>query len=249
MMTDRASTDESVPATLADESALRAHHWNLLSRLLSGPPDAALLQGLSDLDGDGTDLGRAYARLAAAAASTTEAEAAREFFDLFVGVGRGELLPYASFYLTGFLNERPLADLRRDLARMGVERAAGRFEPEDHIASLCEIMAGLARGDFDAAVLGCGSAGEAGFFARHVGPWIEMAFEDMGAAPSARFYRAVAEVGRVFAGIETRAFALGRAESGQAPSGQTNTGRAGATAPNGIRQSPPLAGRTTTGRM
>ena len=225
-MTDKASMDMSMPATPADEGALRAHHWNLLSRLLSAPPDAALLQGLSDLDGDGTDLGRAYARLSAAAAATTEAEAAREYFDLFVGVGRGELLPYASFYLTGFLNERPLADLRRDLARMGVERAAGRYEPEDHIASLCEIMAGLARGDFDAAVLGCGPAGEAGFFARHVEPWIGMAFEDMGVAPSARFYRAVAEVGRVFAGIETRAFSLGRSEAGRSYGARTE-----ATAP------------------
>ena len=229
-MTRTASMDPATPAPPAEESALRAQHWDLLARLLSSPPDAALLQGLAVLEGDGSDLGRAYAGLAAAAAAMAEARAEREFFDLFVGVGRGELLPYASFYLTGFLNERPLADLRRDLARMGVERAAGRFEPEDHIASLCEIMAGLARGDFDASVLGCGAAGEAGFFARHLEPWVEMAFEDMGVAPSARFYRAVAEVGRVFAGIEKRAFALGSAETGQVGAGQVGSGRVGSAA-------------------
>ena len=158
---------------------MRAQQWALIANLLVAPPDRKTLDALADLTGDDTALGQAYKVLAVTAAAAHPQDVAREFFELFVGVGRGELLPYASFYITGFLNERPLADLRRDLALMGVERAEGRFEPEDHIASLSEVMAGLAVGDFDASVLGCGAAGEAGFFARHVQPWTGQFFDDL----------------------------------------------------------------------
>lgn len=196
----------------AEDAALRARQWALLARLIVRPPDRDLLLGLAGLAGDATALGLAYDALARKAAQTTPEAVSQEFFELFVGVGRGELLPYASFYLTGFLNERPLADLRRDLAAMGVARAADRHEPEDHFASLAEVMAGLAAGEFDAAPLGCGGAGEAGFFARHLEPWAAQFMDDLAVAPSADFYRCVAEVGRVFVDIETRAFALGRNE-------------------------------------
>lgn len=215
-MSEAASPAIAEPANI--ENALRAQHWGVLARLLVNAPDPALLSGLAGLSGDDTPLGRAYADLAAAASATDAGAAADEFFALFIGVGRGELLPYASFYLTGFLNERPLADLRRDLAAMGIERQAGRHEPEDHIASLCDVMAGLASGQFDAAVLGCGGAGEAGFFARHLEPWAGQFFDDLGRAPSSVFYRAVAGVGRRLIEIEARGFALARAaEGGSAP--------------------------------
>ncbi len=202
-----ASTAQAEPAT-SDYEMLRAQQWSLIASLLVAPPDRDTLDALAGLTGDDTALGQAYRVLAETAATADVDDIAREFFELFVGVGRGELLPYASFYLTGFLNERPLADLRRDLAMMGVERAAGRFEPEDHIASIAEVMAGLAAGDFDASVLGCGAAGQAGFFARHLQPWAAQFFDDLAVAPSARFYRSVAEVGRIFTDIEIRAFAL-----------------------------------------
>ncbi|MDP5083984.1 MAG: molecular chaperone TorD family protein [Yoonia sp.] len=200
---------------------LRAQQWSLIAALLVAPPDRDMLDLLSSLTGDDTALGQAYRILAETAGSADVDDIAREYFELFVGVGRGELLPYASFYLTGFLNERPLADLRRDLAMMGVERAAGRFEPEDHIASIAEVMAGLAAGNFDASVLGCGAAGEAGFFARHLEPWAAQFFDDLAVAPSARFYRSVAEVGRIFTDIEIRAFALeAKAHRTSGPSAQ-----------------------------
>ncbi|KIN71950.1 TorD/DmsD family molecular chaperone [Sulfitobacter guttiformis] len=202
-----ASPAPAAPA-ISEHEALRAQQWSLISALLVSPPDQDMLDSLKSLTGDDTALGQAYTVLAQISAQTKPEEVAAEFFEVFVGVGRGELLPYASFYLTGFLNERPLAELRRDLQLMGVERAAGRFEPEDHIASLAEVMAGLAVGTFDARVLGCGAAGEAGFFARHVEPWAGQFFDDLAVAQSARFYRALAEVGRVFIDIETRAFAL-----------------------------------------
>ena len=202
-----ASPAEAVPA-LPEQDALRSRQWALLARLLAAAPDADTLAALGALEGDETALGQAYGVLARMAAETDAATVEREFFELFIGVGRGELLPYASFYLTGFLNERPLADLRRDLGAMGVVRADGRHEPEDHVASIAEVMAGLAAGEFDAGVLGCGAAGEAGFFARHMQPWVTQFFDDLAIAPSARFYRAVAEIGRIFTDIEIRAFAL-----------------------------------------
>lgn len=211
---DSSQTDGIAILPDASERELRARQWGLLARLLVAAPDAALLNRLAGLGDGETALGQAYAALARKAAGASEKAVAQEFFDLFVGVGRGELLPYASFYLTGFLNERPLADLRRDLAAMGVARVAGRHEPEDHIASLADIMAGLADKEFDAGVLGCGAAGEGGFFARHVEPWAGQFFDDLAVAPSADLYRCVAEIGRIFMDIEARAFALGAAEGG-----------------------------------
>jgi TorA maturation chaperone TorD len=202
-----ASKAQATPA-VSEYEELRAQQWRLISALLVKAPDQDMLDAVAGLTGDDTALGQAYTALAQAASEASSEEVAQEFFELFVGVGRGELLPYASFYLTGFLNERPLADLRRDLQIMGVERAKGRFEPEDHIASVAEVMAGLALGDFDAGVLGCGAAGEAGFFARHLQPWGAQFFDDLAVAPSARFYRSVAEIGRIFMDIEIRAFAL-----------------------------------------
>src|SRR3954471_18255488 len=121
----------------------RAREYALLAALLLRAPDQNLLDQLSELKADPSPLGLTHAGLAAAAAGTNSDKASREYFDLFIGLGRGELLPYGSYYLTGFLHERPLARLRTDLDKLGIERAAGQAEPEDHAAILCEIMAGL----------------------------------------------------------------------------------------------------------
>jgi TorA maturation chaperone TorD len=182
--------------------AERARLFALLGRLLGAAPDAALLARLRLLRGDASELGAAYAALSEAAQVTPEA-AEREFFDLFIGVGRGELLPYASYYLTGFLHERPLADLRGDLARLGVERAPGIPEPEDHIAFVCETYAGLIAGAFAAP-----PAEAAPFFARHILPWAARMFADLERAQAAGFYRAVGRLGRVAVEIETAASEL-----------------------------------------
>jgi TorA maturation chaperone TorD len=184
--------------------AERARLFALLGRLLSSAPDAALLESLSALRGDpATPLGAVLAPLSEAAAATTPAKAEREFHDLFIGVGRGELLPYGSYYLTGFLHERPLAELRGDLRRLGVARAPGVAEPEDHIAFECETLAGLIGGAFDAPKE---AAGE--FFARHLRPWAGRFFADLEAAESAPFYRAVGALGRMAVEIEAAAAEL-----------------------------------------
>lgn len=189
---------------VADDADLgRARLYRLLAALLARPPEQDLLARLSGLADDGTTIGSALAGLAGAADSATPEGVEREFFDLFIGIGRGELLPYASYYLTGFLHERPLARLRGDLARLGVARAEGVAEPEDHIATLCEVMAGLIDGTFPA------PAGEDGrFFERHLRPWAERFFADLEGAKAARFYRAVGRLGGRFLAIETEALAL-----------------------------------------
>jgi TorA maturation chaperone TorD len=179
----------------------RAREYTLLATLLSSAPSSALLSEIAQLDGDETPLGRAHAALAEAASEATAAAVEREYFDLFVGLGRGELLPYASYYLTGFLNDRPLSRLREDLALFGVERVEDNFEPEDHAATLCEIMAGVAAGRFPAS-----EEVQRAFFEKHVAAWMGRLFADMERATHAEFYRPVGALGRLFLQIEAEAF-------------------------------------------
>lgn len=204
MGTKTVGVESPVGCGAADEADLgRARLYRLIATLLVQAPGDDLLSRLGGLVGDATPVGAALGRLAEAAEATTAEAVEREFFDLFIGIGRGELLPYASYYLTGFLHERPLARLRGDLARLGLARADGVAEPEDHIASLCEVMAGLIDGTFPA------PAGEDGrFFERHLRPWAARFFADLEGAKAARFYRAVGALGGHFITVETEALAL-----------------------------------------
>jgi TorA maturation chaperone TorD len=187
---------------LPDEvDVARAQEYSLLSSLLAHSPDALMLSRLAELRGDESPLGMAHAALAKAAARTDAEKAAREHFTLFVGVGRGELLPYASYYLTGFLHGRPLAKLRQTLQRIGIERISGQTEPEDHAAILLEIMSGLAGGELSAPI---GTDRE--IFDDHLAPWITRFFSDLEKSASADFYAVVGTLGRTFAEIETQGF-------------------------------------------
>jgi TorA maturation chaperone TorD len=192
------------PSADADDVELaRAHEYALLSLLLARAPNAALLERLAQLRGDATPLGIAHAALSQAASLTNVTRVEREYFDLFIGLGRGELLPYGSYYLTGFLHERPLARLRAHLARLGIERSEGNPDPEDHAAILCEIMAEMVSGRFS---VPAGSDRE--FFEQHLAPWIGQFFSDLAGVQRADFYRAVGALGRLFIDIEKEAFAL-----------------------------------------
>jgi TorA maturation chaperone TorD len=186
-----------------DVDRARAQEYALLSVLLARAPDQAMLDRLACLRGDPSPLGLAHAALAEAASSATAERVEREFFNLFIGIGRGELLPYGSYYLTGFLQERPLARLRECLGRLTIERAAGEVEPEDHAAILCEIMSGLVSRRFPAA-----EGAERELFEQHLAPWIGRFFADLEQAEAADFYRRIGTVGRVFIEIEKEAFAL-----------------------------------------
>ena len=188
---------------LDDVDAARAQEYALLSVLLARAPDRALLERLASLRGDPSPLGLAHTALAEAAQRTSAERVEREYFNLFIGLGRGELLPYASYYLTGFLHERPLARLRAHLEKLAIERTAGQAEPEDHAAILCEIMAGLANQRF-----GAPADADRELFEQHLKPWIGRFFADLERADAADFYRHVGTLGRVFIEIETEAFAL-----------------------------------------
>lgn len=196
-------TTNANAAFVDDSDSARAQEYALLSSLLMRAPNARLLENLAMLRGDPSPLGLAHAALADAAGRTDADRVGREFFDLFIGLGRGELLPYGSYYLTGFLHERPLARLRADLARLGIERQEGHVEPEDHVAILCEIMAGLAGGSFEAP-----PGADREFFEKHMASWIGQFFADLEKAQSADFYRRIGALGQVFVNIETEAFAL-----------------------------------------
>ena len=188
-------------ADIDEVDVARAQEYALLAMLLMRAPDAALLSKLSALRADVSPLGLAHAALAEAAEATRVEKVEREYFDLFIGLGRGELMPYGSYYLTGFLHERPLARLRDDLARLGIARAEGMVEPEDHAGILCEIMSGLASRRLPAP-----PASDRLIFEKHMAPWIGRFFADLENAAAADFYRRLGTLGRVYMDIEAEAF-------------------------------------------
>lgn len=190
-------------ASIDDIELARAREYLLLARLLRQAPTAELLGELAQMRGDSSPLGLARIALADAASATTQSEAANEYFTLFIGIGRGELLPYGSYYLTGFLHEKPLAKLREDLARLGVERAPGNFDPEDHLGLVMEVMGGLANGTFEATL-----ADQRQFFDRHLASWAAKCFADIAVSPGAKFYKAVAALGSCFVELEREAFEI-----------------------------------------
>ena len=181
----------------------RAQEYALLSVLLSRSPDIQMIERLALLRGDASQLGTAHKALGEAASRVNEESAAREYFDLFGGLGKGLLLPYASHYLTGSLYGRPLGRIRETLQQLGIERAAGNSEPEDHAAILCEVMAGLIGGD-----IASPAGADREFFEKHLAPWIGQFFVDLEKAESANFYARVGLLGRTFVDIETEGFAL-----------------------------------------
>jgi TorA maturation chaperone TorD len=190
-------------SNIDDIDAARSQEFALLSLLLVRAPDADLLSRLAALGGDATPLGLAHMALGEAAAAADSDSLSREYFDLFIGLGRSEVLPYASYYLTGFLHDRPLARLRDDLAALGIARAEGKAEPEDHAAILCEIMAGVIGGRFPAP-----EGTDRRLFEKHLAPWIGRFFADLERAEHAEFYKSVGALGRLFVQIEMEAFAL-----------------------------------------
>jgi TorA maturation chaperone TorD len=189
--------------TVDDVDRARAQEYALLATVLSRGPDSRMLDRVALLTGDASPLGAAHAALAESAAKATAESVTAEYFELFEGLGRSRLLPYASYYLTGCLYGRPLARLRRTLESLGLERAEHHSEPEDHAAILCELMSGLAGGHIMAS-----AAVERDIFATHLAPWIGRFFGDLERAASAAFYARLGAVGRTFVDIEAEAFTL-----------------------------------------
>ncbi|MBK7060870.1 MAG: molecular chaperone TorD family protein [Rubrivivax sp.] len=197
-----ASADDS-------EELARAELYGLLSRLWWAAPDAALLadfaHAVTQAPVPGGHLEAPWQDLVSALRSTTAAVAAQEWDALFGGVGKPELFLYGSYHLAGFLNERPLAALRDDLARLGLTRDARRGETEDHVAFVFEVMRWLVAGD-DVAL--CNLEQQRRFFRAHVQPWVETMCDAVLAHPKAQLTRALAELTRAFVQVETQGFDL-----------------------------------------
>ena len=199
--------------TWSDEDRARAEHYALIARLFHAAPDAALLGALAQagrtLGGEVSDLPRAWAALGAAAQATPLSAVADEFDALFVSVGKPEVMSNGSWYLTGFLQEEPLAELRDDLAALGLGRRPGVTETEDHIAALAEVMRHLVLTGPDEA----GLARQRQFFSRHIAPWYAQFAGALAAAPGADFYAKVGSLLAAFMDIEREAFDMLEAEA------------------------------------
>ena len=187
-----------------EEQQYRAGAYSLLAALLRDIPEQALLEHVTQLAAiqkSNDELSQGMSILGLAAKDSTTEKISDEYHALFIGLGRGELVPYGSWYLTGFLMERPLAVLREDLARLGFERRSETHEPEDHVAALCEVMAMLINEGEDLAQ-------QTDFFETHMSPWLYRFFVDLANARSAVFYRAVGRFGAAFTELERNYLAM-----------------------------------------
>lgn len=194
--------------TVEPEEQARADMYALLARMLHAAPDAPMLATLAGADAiaagqPGHPLDRAWERLVLAAGVMDAHALADEFNALFISVGTPALNPYASLYLSGFINEKPLVALRGDLARLGLGRAPGQREMEDHLGALCEAMRLLVAGASPHTL-----GRQRQFFDTHLAPWYRRCLHDIRSAPAANFYRLVADFAEAFLDIEAEAFAL-----------------------------------------
>ncbi len=182
------------------EQQYRAAAYSVLAALLRNVPTQESLDQISEfskVEVDEDELLLSMSSLGLAAQSTNLESIDDEYHVLFVGLGRGELVPYGSWYLTGFLMEQPLSILRDDLTALGFERDESVVEPEDHVAALCEVMTMLILDNQTSSV-----ETQSIFFEKHIAPWMERFFKDLSEAESAVFYRAVGRFGLAYLDFE-----------------------------------------------
>ncbi|MCL6416255.1 molecular chaperone TorD family protein [Aestuariirhabdus sp. Z084] len=205
MSADLITTDNAVTATnalpvLSDEDHLRAEGYALLGTLLRGALSDELMQLLAgiEIESAHSPIEHAYSTLQQSAVHTRVEAARQEYQSLFIGIGRGELLPFGSWYQTGFMMEKPLVKLRQDLQELGFERQQDTHEPEDHVAALCEVMTYL---------IEAGSTEQQQrFFRTHMQGWIQRFFDDLQNANNANFYIAVGQLGEALLQAEIDRF-------------------------------------------
>ena len=195
------------PSAGLDEETARAEVYGLLATLYYAPPPAELLQNLrvavTEAPTVGGFLEEPWRALVGAAREVDSAAITAEYTTLFGGVGKPEVYLFGSYYLSGFLNEKPLAALRTDLIGLGLGRDEAMFETEDHLAYLFEVMRYLIAGD-DVAV--CNLTRQQAFFAAHLQPWVNRLCDAVQAHPQARFYATLAEFTRAFVAVEMQGF-------------------------------------------
>ncbi len=181
------------------EQQYRASAYSILAALLRKVPTVEVLEHVANFSQVGVDedeLLLSMSTLGLAAKSSELSAIDDEYHDLFIGLGRGELVPYGSWYLTGYLMEKPLSILRDDLVALGFERDENIVEPEDHVAALCEVMSLLISDEEVSAET------QTIFFEKHMSPWMDRFYSDLSEAESAVFYRAVGRFGSAFLNLE-----------------------------------------------
>ena len=202
---DELNSNLNTQTIVGEEEKLRAHFYLLMSRLLGAPVDGDLLSMIRNLKGDDTPIGLEVNALSALAQNISIGAATEEYEALFIGVTQGELIPFKSYYLTGFLNEKPLAELRAHMDELGIEKSDNVAEPDDHIAFLLEMMHGLIVGTFDKPST---ISEQNRFFENHIACWAPKFFEDLEAAESAHLFASVGRIGKLFMEVEGEAFLM-----------------------------------------
>jgi TorA maturation chaperone TorD len=188
-----------------NEDQLRADMYSFLANLLRAEPSVELVNQLTKLESDESPIGKSIKTLSKLASSLDLPTIRDEYVRIFIGVGRGEILPFASYYLTGFLKDKPLAKLRNDMKEIGIQLAENVKEPEDHIASLFDMMSGLILGKFSKKF----SIGEQKeFFNKHLAPWVDLLMRDIESSRIAVFYSPIGTIGREFIEIERSSFSM-----------------------------------------
>lgn len=202
--------NDSIPVSSAlDEETARAEVYGLLAALYYAPPSAELLAQLrvavTEAPAAGGFLEEPWRQFVGTVRDLSDEQVAAEYDALFGGVGKPEVYLFGSYYLSGFLNEKPLAALRGDLAALGLARDETMPETEDHFACVCEVMRYLIAGD-DVEVANLTQQQK--FFSAHVQPWAAQMCEAISAHPKARFYAALAAFTAAFVSVETQGFDL-----------------------------------------
>lgn len=190
---------------IKEEDQLRADMYSFLANMIRTEPSQELLDSVKKLTGDDSSIGKSIKLISKLASAMHVSEIQDEYVNLFVGVGRGELLPFASYYLTGFLNDKPLSKLRNDMNELGVVRIKEVKEPEDHVSSLFDIMSGMITGQFGKQY---SITEQSNFFEKHLNSWIHLLMSDIESAKTAVFYAPIGSLGKEFINIEREAFRM-----------------------------------------
>jgi len=205
----RGEKEKSCLTPINSEDQTRADFYALLARLFYAAPDGKLLQAIVIAPEPASERGDAplvetWRALAAAASAVTQEALVDEYQQLFVGVGRPDVMLFGSYYLAGFMNEKPLAQLRDDLAAFGLSRNEEATESEDHFAALCDVLRFLISGDSETPPAGVGQ--QKAFFSKHLQPWVLQFCQAVRQSEKANFYKRAAAFAGAFFAIEIEAF-------------------------------------------
>ena len=199
------SNNAKIAHNINEEDQLRADMYSFLANLLRAEPDENLVNQLTMLDSDDSPIGKSIKILSKLATSLDLPTIRDEYVRIFVGVGRGEILPFASYYLTGFLKDKPLAKLRQDMQKIGIKLEENVKEPEDHIASIFDMMSGLILGKFEKKY---SITEQKDFFNKHLAPWVDLLMRDIESSKIAVFYSPIGTIGKEFMEIERASFSM-----------------------------------------